>query len=235
MDRVAFVVAAVGIAVWLFVKAYRCGRRQGDLPLMLERAGCAFIALFVGSLVFADMLGLWIALLMIAVALFAASKVALWREDAAQEQLLVSKGGPTRRGVFPPWLVAVVVGAAVAVPFVAAAFALVRWGENLTRPSDVGQAAVLAGQVQQVALIVTLSLISALVLALIAGGIAWYRQGRRLRSVRQADKDALAFWMAGQTYEEKAEFVTDLENTRLARRFGLAPRLTLDEVEQVWV
>lgn len=147
---------------------------------MLERAGGAFIAFFVGLLLFADaVFGLWMALLVIAVALILGSSVARWREEVAQEQLLVSRGGPSRQRVTPPWLVAVavVVAAAVAVPFLVASIVLVRWSESLTRvsqlldQSDVGQAAVLAGEVQQLTLGLMLSLTATALLPLVAAGI----------------------------------------------------------------
>lgn len=246
MDVLAFVVVCGAIAAALLVNAYRCGRR-GDVPLLLERAAMAVVAVFVGCLLFADQVfALWVALLGLSLVLLASSGIARRVEETAQEKLIAGAGGPTRARRLPAGIVACGAGVAAAVPGAVAMVLLAQWADSLSRVGQavgpVPDAALTAAYAWEMQHILTWTMVTTMAvsfLPLVAAAVGGWIQHRRRRAATDAFERAVITWAerraVERTPEECDDFVRDLENARLAHRLGLVERSSAHSLDRAVV
>lgn len=228
MDVVMFVIVSIAIAVAVFVNAYRCGRR-GSVPLMMERAGIAVMALFVGCMVFVDsVFYVWLGALGLALLLLAGSTAARKIDAAAQEQLVARAGGPQRVRRLSAWLVAGGAGIVLAIPIAAAIVLVGQWADSISRVAKTVTAtpdpeivAALRQEGEQLVMW-AIAVMFASLIPLAAAAVAGWIQYRRRRTAARDFEAAVLSWGASHTDEDWRLFLVDMQHVRLAYRLGLA-------------
>ena len=200
LDAIA-VAGLVAGAVGLLWGAYRCGRRRADLPMMLERASLAVVALASGLVVLDPPVWLPPIVLGPAVVLMLTAGCARRAEDAAHCHVIASEGGPASRST---WAGVPQLTTAMSLP-VAGAVSVVSHGTLGT-------------------LLPLSAAVLPLVVAVIARPVAEVHQ----RNATTGYQHELTFWAWELTEDQLIALEVRLENSRLARVLGLAPFLVVD-------
>lgn len=205
VDALVVAVLVLG-AFGLVAGAHRSGRRRADLPMMLQRASLAAVALAAALIVLGTPVWLPATLLGPAVVSMMAAGLARDVEDATHCEVILRAGGPASTPTVAglPQLMAALSLA------VAGAIALVVSSDDTWRAP---------------------ALLSAVVLPLVLGVIARFLGERWQRDATSGFEHELSFWAWELSEDELIALEVRLENSRLARVLGLAPFLVADPWE----
>jgi hypothetical protein len=207
LDSIVVAVLVAG-TLGLLVSARWWGVRRADLPMMLERAGSAGVALAAGLLITDAPTWLSVILLGPAAAGMLAAGVARGIEDATHRRVIEHEGGPastSRWAGLPQTLTAICL-------LVSGGVVLVGWSDGP------GWWAV--------------AMVAAALLPLVGAAVVRVCRDLQQRAATSGYEHELTFWAWELTEDRLLALEVRLENARLARVLGLAPFLRV--VPEPW-